>query len=78
VKIDAEGAEIRILKGAKRVLASNADVVCELHPYAWPEFGNTFAELKMLVAAAGRHIRYLDRDAEIGDRANYGIVLLER
>jgi len=78
VKIDAEGAEIRILKGAKRVLASNADVVCELHPYAWPEFGNTFAELKILVAAAGRHIRYLDQDAEIGDKANYGIVLLER
>jgi FkbM family methyltransferase len=32
VKIDAEGAEIRILKGAKQVLASNADIVCELHP----------------------------------------------
>jgi FkbM family methyltransferase len=78
VKIDAEGAEIRILKGAKQVLTSNADVVCELHPYAWPEFGNTFAELKILVAAAGRHIRYLDQDAEIGDKADYGIVLLER
>ena len=78
VKIDAEGAEIRILKGAKQVLASNADVVCELHPYAWPEFGNTFAELKDLAAAAGRRIRYLDQDTEIGDKAEYGIVLLER
>jgi hypothetical protein len=45
---------------------------------AWPEFGNTFAELKILVAAAGRHIRYLDQDAEIGDKAEYGVVLLER
>jgi FkbM family methyltransferase len=78
VKIDAEGAEIRILKGAKQVLASNADVVCELHPYAWPEFGNTFAELKDLAAAAGRRIRYLDQDTEIGDKAEYGTVLLER
>ncbi|HEY4842445.1 MAG TPA: FkbM family methyltransferase [Terriglobales bacterium] len=78
VKIDAEGAEIRILKGAKQVLASNADVVCELHPYAWPGFGNTFAELKILVAASGRHIRYLDQDVEIGGKAEYGIVLLER
>jgi FkbM family methyltransferase len=78
VKIDAEGAEIRILKGAKQVLASNADVVCELHPYAWPEFCNTLAELKGLAAAAGRRIRYLDQDTEIGEQAEYGTVLLER
>jgi FkbM family methyltransferase len=78
VKIDAEGAEIRILKGAKRVLASNAKVVCELHPYAWPEFGNTLSELKDLAEAAGRRIRYLDQIAEIGEQAEYGTVLLER
>jgi hypothetical protein len=78
VKIDAEGAEIRILKGAKKVLASNADFVCELHPYAWPEFGNTFGELKDLAFAAGRRIRYLDQDTQIGDKAEYGTVLLER
>ena len=78
VKIDAEGAEIRILKGAKQVLANNADIVCELHPYAWPEFGNTLSELKDLAAAAGRHIRYLDQTAEIGEQAEYGTVLLER
>ena len=78
VKIDAEGAEIRILKGAKRILFSNADLVCELHPYAWPEFGNTLAELKDLAAAAGRRIRYLDQTTEIGEQVEYGIVLLER
>jgi FkbM family methyltransferase len=78
VKIDAEGAEIRILKGAKQVLASDAGVVCELHPYAWPEFGNTLAELKDLAAAVGRRIRYLDQDEEIGDQAEYGTVVLER
>jgi FkbM family methyltransferase len=78
VKIDAEGAEIRILKGAKQVLASNAEIVCELHPYAWAEFGNTLAELKDLAAAAGRRVRYLDQNREIGDRAKYGTVLLER
>lgn len=78
VKIDAEGAEIRILKGTKRILASGADIVCELHPYAWREFGNTFAEFKQLVATAGRRIRYLDQDIEIGDQVEYGTVLLER
>jgi FkbM family methyltransferase len=78
VKIDAEGAEIRILKGANQVLANNADIICELHPYAWPEFGNTLSELKDLAVAAGRRIRYLDKTAEIGEQAEYGTVLLER
>ena len=78
VKIDTEGAEIRILTGAREVLAGNAQIVCELHPYAWPELGNTLAELKTLAAAAGRRIRYLDQESEIGDHVEYGTVLLER
>ena len=78
VKIDAEGAEVRILRGAKTLLLSNADVICELHPYAWPELGATVAELKQLAAQAGRRIRYIDRDTEIGEQIAYGTVLLER
>jgi FkbM family methyltransferase len=78
VKIDAEGAEIRILKGARQVLESDAGILCELHPYAWPEFGNDFEELKRLAAAAGRGIRYLDQDVEIGELPEYGTVVLER
>lgn len=78
VKIDAEGAEIRILKGARNLLAGNAEILCELHPYAWPEFGSRLAELKDLASAAGRRIRYLDQHVEIGDHAEYGAVLLER
>ena len=78
VKIDTEGAEIRILKGAQKLLASDAGVLCELHPYAWPEFGNTYAELKDLVAETGRRMRFIDQDVEVGDTPLYGTVLLER
>lgn len=78
VKIDAEGAEIRILKGARNVLAGSASIICELHPYAWPEFGNSLAELKELAATAGRRLRYLDRHTEIGADATYGTVLIEK
>jgi FkbM family methyltransferase len=60
VKIDAEGAEIRILKGARSLLASDAKILCELHPYAWAEFGNSLSELESLIAVAGRKMRYLD------------------
>jgi FkbM family methyltransferase len=77
VKIDTEGAEIRILAGAPRLLASPANIVCELHPYAWAEFGDSFDGLRTLAAGAGRRLRYLDEDAP-ADEARYGTVLLER
>jgi FkbM family methyltransferase len=77
VKIDAEGAEIRILKGARELLASDAEVLCELHPYAWAEFGNTDSELRSLVADGRRRIRYLDRTRE-ADTLRYGMTALER
>ncbi|MFZ0608438.1 MAG: FkbM family methyltransferase [Xanthobacteraceae bacterium] len=78
VKIDTEGAEIRILQGAHTLLASGAAILCELHPYAWPQFGNSFIELKELVARYGRRMRYLDEASEVADDAHYGIVMLER
>jgi FkbM family methyltransferase len=77
VKIDTEGAEIRVLKGAEQLLASDAGILCELHPYAWREFGNTYEELKQLAAASRRRIRYLDQQREIGE-VKYGVVVLER
>jgi FkbM family methyltransferase len=77
VKIDTEGAEIRILKGAPRLLAGPAGIVCELHPYAWAEFGSSFDELRAVVAAGGRWMRYLDEAAEIAGEPRYGTVLLE-
>jgi FkbM family methyltransferase len=78
VKIDTEGAEIRILKGAPRLLASGANIVCELHPYAWAEFGNSLGELQRLAAESSRRIRYIDQDTEVGDDVRYGTVVLER
>jgi FkbM family methyltransferase len=79
VKIDTEGAEIRILKGAPKLLAGASNVLCELHPYAWEEFGNSFDELLAAVSQSGRRIRYIDEDAELrAADVRYGAVLLER
>lgn len=76
IKIDTEGAEIRVLKGARRLLKGTATILCELHPYAWPQFGNSLEELKELVAQSGRRMRYLDQEREVGSDARYGIVQL--
>jgi FkbM family methyltransferase len=78
VKIDTEGAEIRILKGAPNLLAGGANIACELHPYAWAEFGNSFDELRRLASDSGRRIRYLDQAGEMLGEPRYGTVLLER
>lgn len=78
VKIDTEGAEIRILKGAAKLLDSPASILCELHPYAWPQFGNSLQELKELLATHRRRMHYLDRETDVEDNAEYGIVAIER
>lgn len=76
VKIDTEGAEIRVLKGAPKLLASDAEILCELHPYAWGELGHTKEELVDLVESSGRRIAYLDNGEDLSRRARYGIVRL--
>lgn len=78
VKIDCEGAEIRVLKGARKVLAGPTKILCELHPYAWEAFGNTLEELKALVCASGRRMSYLGSKREVGTSADYGIVVIDR
>jgi FkbM family methyltransferase len=78
VKIDTEGAEIRILSGAETLLASDAEILCELHPYAWEGFGSSFEELQGLLAKCGRQMRYIDQDKPVEGDPDYGVVVLER
>jgi FkbM family methyltransferase len=77
VKLDTEGAEINILRGARELLRSGARIVCELHPYAWPEFQTTFSELLDLVSESGRTVQYLDHSLKIEDGAFYGAVVIK-
>jgi len=76
VKLDIEGAEINALRGAKRILQSGAVIVCELHPYAWSEFGVSFDELLRIVSESGRTVGYLDEERQISDGPSYGAVVI--
>jgi FkbM family methyltransferase len=76
IKLDTEGAEINILKGASETLKSGSIIVCELHPYAWEEFGTSFDELLRLVTNAGKTIEYLDPSMRIQDGPFYGAVII--
>lgn len=78
LKIDAEGAEVNVLRGASRVLNSRTKIVCELHPYAWESFGTTYDDLTALVRHAGRELRLLDPSAGAStDGLQYGAIVIE-
>jgi FkbM family methyltransferase len=76
LKMDIEGAEILALRGAKRLLASPAVILCELHPYAWPEFGTDAAELRALLHDHGRYAADIITGEPVQDYL-YGAVLLK-
>jgi FkbM family methyltransferase len=77
LKIDAEGAEVQVLRGASRILHGQTNIVCELHPYAWEGFGSTFEELVALVEGAGRKMHFLDETRGPVTVAEYGAVIIE-
>ena len=60
VKIDTEGAEILVLRGAPRILASDARIFVELHPWTWGEHHGRWDELVALVGQGGRIVCTLD------------------
>jgi FkbM family methyltransferase len=77
MKIDTEGAEVHILRGGLSFLKSGkGTIVCELHPYAWKEFGTSFEELLGLIRGCGREARYLDPSLKIEDGAVYGAIVI--
>jgi FkbM family methyltransferase len=76
VKLDTEGAEINILRGAEKFLQSEATIVCELHPYAWPEFKTSYDELLSIVRDCNKQISYLEPSLKIEDGPVHGAVII--
>ncbi|HWN11860.1 MAG TPA: FkbM family methyltransferase [Pyrinomonadaceae bacterium] len=78
VKVDTEGAEINVLRGAGELLKSKAVIVCELHPYAWNEFQTSFDELLSIVRGSQRKIRYLDAAFDIESGPLHSTVIISK
>jgi FkbM family methyltransferase len=78
IKIDVEGAEVCVLRGAERLLASGCMIICELHPFAWPRFGTSLDDLVALAEKTNRTFRYVGHSHPISGEAVYGLAVMER
>jgi len=58
VKLDVDGYEYQVLRGAPRLLASRPVIVMELAPYVLAERGHSLGELKGLLDAAGYNLEH--------------------
>jgi FkbM family methyltransferase len=66
VKIDVEGAELDVLKGARQVLASHAvQAFLELHPSVWASRGVTAEQIRAELAAQHLTAEPLDPSIDI-------------
>jgi FkbM family methyltransferase len=66
VKIDVEGAEMFVLRGATQLLARERPLVyCEFHREFMAANGTTFSEIEAFVRANDYTIRYLGRNGGI-------------
>ncbi|MFA6062361.1 MAG: FkbM family methyltransferase [Gallionella sp.] len=53
LQIDVEGAEIPVLNGFSWDLATVGKIYCELHPYAWPDFGYSGLDVQQFLSVHG-------------------------
>lgn len=75
VKIDVEGAEFEVLKGASKLLADKKTTfICELHPFAWSEFNVDFKSFNDLLSKYGRKMKPIDSDKKDSELPFYGTV----
>jgi FkbM family methyltransferase len=68
IKIDVEGAEHEVLKGARRTLALGPDLLIEVHRYALPQFGSSEEALTEYLLSFGyRQVRLpKDKASKLG------------
>jgi FkbM family methyltransferase len=76
VKIDVEGAELRVLTVAKTLLERKDTVfLVELHPWAYPQYKADFDALLELLASVGRKVKILDDQKTMADMPAYGSIV---
>ena len=77
IKIDTEGAEIGIIKGASKLLQDKSvKFICELHPFAWEWFDQAdYGEFVTTIESYGRTIQPLDSNMKLTQLPSYSTII---
>lgn len=68
IKIDAEGAELDVLRGARRTIAAagpDLRLYVEMHPHLWAQFGASLEALESELAVQGLRAERLDGKPDV-------------
>lgn len=68
IKIDAEGAELDVLRGARETIAAGGSelrLYLEIHPQLWPHFGASREAIEAELASQQLRVERLDGDPDV-------------
>jgi len=66
IKIDAEGAEVRIFRGMKELLSKgNVKVICDVYPDLIPKVGGSISELQSILKMHDYRIYIIESDSSL-------------
>lgn len=66
LKIDVEGAELMVLRGAKEMIRKyRPDILLSAHPPALPTYGHSMEDLEKEITLSGYQIEVVSKDHEI-------------
>jgi FkbM family methyltransferase len=68
IKIDAEGAELDVLRGARETIAAagaTLHLYVEMHPHLWPDFAASRADIEAELRGQGLVARRIDDDPDV-------------
>lgn len=73
LKVDVEGAELQVLKGATRLLSECPYIICELNPFGLRQVGDSLESLRTFMS--DRHMYLLHKDATVHVKPSARLVL---